>query len=35
MKTRKRQLEAWGHKVTVCYSWEQAKDEILGYLEVA
>ena len=34
-KAWKRQLETWGHKVIVCYGWEQAKNEILGYLEVA
>lgn len=34
-KEWKNKLEAWGHKVTVCYNWEQAAAEILNYLEVA
>lgn len=34
-KAWKRKLESWGHKVVVCYSWAEAKDNILEYLGVA
>lgn len=34
-KRWKDKLEAYGHKVIVCYTWEQAKDAILDYLEVS
>jgi len=26
-------LESWGHKVAVCYGWEEAKETIIKYLE--
>jgi hypothetical protein len=32
-KKWKEQLESWGHKVAVCYGWEEAKECILEYLK--
>ena len=34
-KDWKNKLESWGHKVIVCYNWEEAKNSILKYLEVS